>query len=317
MTRSRRALRRPARAGRVRAAAGVQRRRRPRLRGRARGAAAGRAGRRDRRLRSARGRPRRARAAIGHVFVDLQRIHETATVDVDDPIDLTTLPWPEPSTWIPPVAASGLVPARIARCGWRAARSTSTATGARSSRSPPTSRARAATAPAPADGARWTCSPTASPGSSAARPRRQAEAGGRRGGAAPPGRRGRRPGTGKTTTVARIVALLEEQAPAAAPRPRSSRSPPRPARPRAARRGGARRGGPSSTRPGHPLAPAGSRPRRSMAPRLEARHPQPLPPRPRNRLPYDVVIVDETSMVSLSLMAGSPEAVAARPGPTS
>src|SRR3954470_21764801 len=45
---------------------------------------------------------------IGHVFVDLEHIHETATVDVDDPIDLTTLPWPEPSTWIVAVANSGL-----------------------------------------------------------------------------------------------------------------------------------------------------------------------------------------------------------------
>ena len=46
---------------------------------------------------------------IGHVFVDLGRIHETATVDVDDPIDLTTLPWPEPSGWVDRVRASGLV----------------------------------------------------------------------------------------------------------------------------------------------------------------------------------------------------------------
>ena len=46
---------------------------------------------------------------IGYVFVDLDRIHETATVDVDDPIDLATLPWPEPSGWTARVAASGLV----------------------------------------------------------------------------------------------------------------------------------------------------------------------------------------------------------------
>src|SRR3954469_8313593 len=37
---------------------------------------------------------------IGHVFVDLERIHATATVDVDDPIDLSTLPWPESSGWV-------------------------------------------------------------------------------------------------------------------------------------------------------------------------------------------------------------------------
>src|SRR5215211_170772 len=46
---------------------------------------------------------------IGHVFVDLERISDTATVDVDDPIDLSTLPWPEPSKWVDQVAASGLV----------------------------------------------------------------------------------------------------------------------------------------------------------------------------------------------------------------
>jgi len=42
---------------------------------------------------------------IGHVFVDLERIHATATVDVDDPIDLATLPWPEPSGWVAQVEA--------------------------------------------------------------------------------------------------------------------------------------------------------------------------------------------------------------------
>src|SRR4051794_14319634 len=46
---------------------------------------------------------------IGHVFVDLEHIRETATVDVDDPIDLSTLPWPEPRGWVGQVAASGLV----------------------------------------------------------------------------------------------------------------------------------------------------------------------------------------------------------------
>src|SRR3954469_17548384 len=45
---------------------------------------------------------------IGHVFVDLERIHETATVDVDEPVDLSTLPWPAPSSWIASVRASGL-----------------------------------------------------------------------------------------------------------------------------------------------------------------------------------------------------------------
>src|SRR5215211_4194425 len=46
---------------------------------------------------------------IGHVFVDLERISDTATVDVDEPVDLASLPWPEPSAWIAAVEASELV----------------------------------------------------------------------------------------------------------------------------------------------------------------------------------------------------------------
>src|SRR3954469_18574187 len=45
---------------------------------------------------------------VGHVFVDLATIHATATVDVDEPVDLAALPWPPVEPWCRAVAASGL-----------------------------------------------------------------------------------------------------------------------------------------------------------------------------------------------------------------
>ena len=33
---------------------------------------------------------------LGHVLVDLATIRATATVDADEPVDLSALPWPEP-----------------------------------------------------------------------------------------------------------------------------------------------------------------------------------------------------------------------------
>jgi exodeoxyribonuclease V alpha subunit len=44
---------------------------------------------------------------LGHVHVDLATIRDTATVDTDEPVDLSTLPWPE--RWVERVAACGLV----------------------------------------------------------------------------------------------------------------------------------------------------------------------------------------------------------------
>ena len=117
------------------------------------------------------------------------------------------------------------------------------------------------------------------------------------------------PGTGKTTTVARILALLLEQPATAAGRAR-----------RADRQG--RRA--AAARPSHEEAAKldVAEPVRERLLRLEAstlhrllgwrpgtrsrfRHDR------GNRLPHDVVIVDETSMVSLSLMARLVEAVRA------
>jgi exodeoxyribonuclease V alpha subunit len=46
---------------------------------------------------------------LGHVFVDLATIRDTAIVDEDEPIDISALPWPTPADWTARVAASGLV----------------------------------------------------------------------------------------------------------------------------------------------------------------------------------------------------------------
>src|SRR4051794_29226610 len=46
---------------------------------------------------------------LGHVFVDLATIRETATVESDVPVDLTALPWPEVEGWIGALQASALV----------------------------------------------------------------------------------------------------------------------------------------------------------------------------------------------------------------
>ncbi|MGH2913875.1 MAG: hypothetical protein ACRDMX_02695, partial [Solirubrobacteraceae bacterium] len=46
---------------------------------------------------------------LGHVLVDLARIAATAAVDAEEPVDLSSLSWPEPSQWVARVAASPLV----------------------------------------------------------------------------------------------------------------------------------------------------------------------------------------------------------------
>jgi exodeoxyribonuclease V alpha subunit len=46
---------------------------------------------------------------LGHVHVDLERIRDTAAVDADEPVDLSSLPWPNPAAWVGRVGASPLV----------------------------------------------------------------------------------------------------------------------------------------------------------------------------------------------------------------
>ncbi|HEY6692822.1 MAG TPA: hypothetical protein VI006_08230, partial [Solirubrobacteraceae bacterium] len=45
---------------------------------------------------------------LGHVLVDLATIRDTATVDTDEPVDLTALPWPDVDAWLAAVRASPL-----------------------------------------------------------------------------------------------------------------------------------------------------------------------------------------------------------------
>ena len=46
---------------------------------------------------------------LGHVHVDLAQIRDTAAVDAEEPVDLAELDWPEPGAWVTRVGASPLV----------------------------------------------------------------------------------------------------------------------------------------------------------------------------------------------------------------
>jgi exodeoxyribonuclease V alpha subunit len=213
---------------------------------------------------------------LGHVFADLATIRESATVESEEPVDLSALPWPTPGAWLRAVEASPLValgdalgdeeagdgePAPLRLLGtrlyldryWREERSVA------------------------ADVNELTASG-----------RLHVIAGG--------------PGTGKTTKVARIVGELVEP---------SGRGDPEPSRP--------------------PLIALAAPTGKAAARLHEVVHEETgldlrastlhrlLGWRPGthsrfahdryNRLPHDVVIVDEASMVSLWLMARLVEAV--------
>jgi len=253
---------------------------------------------------------------LGHVHVDLARIREIAAVDADEPVDLESLAWPDPVSWVRQVSGSGLVlageqgggpvaPLRLVGTWlyldryW--AEEVQVASALRAMRE---SHAQGLDLGALAEGiSRLFGGETGGRQSLAAAAavlqRFAVVAGG--------------PGTGKTTTVARIVALLGEQARAA-----------------------------GGTMPLIALAaPTGKAAARlqeavnaesgrldvddDIRDQLSALHATTLHRllgwRPgsgsrfrhnRNqRLPHDVVIVDETSMVSLSLMARLIEALRA------
>ena len=48
---------------------------------------------------------------LGHVLVDVATIRATATVDAEEPVDLSALPWPPAEPWLEALAASPLVAA--------------------------------------------------------------------------------------------------------------------------------------------------------------------------------------------------------------
>jgi exodeoxyribonuclease V alpha subunit len=265
---------------------------------------------------------------LGHVHVDLAAVRHTATVDVDVPVDLQALPWPDPDSWVAAVAGSPLVahgvegpddrPLRLVGSWlyldryWREERQVAADLGLR---------AEQAAGPVDLDvlragiGRLFPAATDAGPdperlAATDDGPDRQrlaaaaavlrpltVVAGG--------------PGTGKTTTVARILALLDEQAEAAgAPPPLVALTAPTgKAAARLVEAVHEEAAGLDITeeRRSRLLATQASTLHRLLGwqpgNRSRFRHHR------GNRLPHDVVVVDETSMVSLSQMAKLVEAV--------
>jgi exodeoxyribonuclease V alpha subunit len=254
---------------------------------------------------------------LGHVHVNLNRIRETAAVDSDEPVDVGALDWPEPGPWVERVAGSELVGSAVAAPDpVRPLRLEGTwlYLDRYWAEEVEVARALRAMDATPADtvndevleaglgrlfGDDSTDRRQRLAAAAAVRQRFAVVAGG--------------PGTGKTTTVARIVALLGEQALAAGrPLPLVALAAPT---------------GKAAARLEEAVhAEAASL---DVSPELQTRLLE-LPAttlhrllgwRPRTnsrfrhnrnqRLPHDVVIVDETSMVSLSLMARLIEALRA------
>ena len=254
---------------------------------------------------------------LGHVHVDLGSIRETAAVDTEDPVDLSALPWPDAEAWVERVAASEIVcvgeadddedvrPLRLVGTWlyldryWSEERQVAESLVAMGG--------------APADGvdvealavgiARLFAGDSDSDGrqalaaASAVLRRLAVVAGG--------------PGTGKTTTVARIVALLFEQAERsggrmpmvalAAPTGKAA------ARLEEAVHAEARGLQVSEAISSRLLGLSASTLHRLLGRRPDShsrfRHDR------GHRLPHDVVVVDETSMVSLSMMGRLVEAL--------
>ncbi len=250
---------------------------------------------------------------LGHVFVDLRTIRETASVESDEPVDLSLLPWPEPREWISTVGSSELVavgeddrrPARPLRLlgsrlyldrYWREERSVASDLGALAAGAGGVSElglvdGLARLFPTDADQRQRDAA------AAAVRRRFAVVAGG--------------PGTGKTTTVARIVALLAEQAAA-----RGERAPlvalAAPTGKAAARLQEAVHEETARLPVSHEIQRLLLGLRASTLHRLLGWRPgshSRFAHERGNRLPHDVVIVDETSMVPLSLMARLVEAV--------
>jgi exodeoxyribonuclease V alpha subunit len=251
----------------------------------------------------------------GHVHVDLATIRDTAVVETDEHADLSTLPWPAAGAWIERVAASVLVAAGEAEDDGppRPFRLISTwlyldrywgeeRLIADELRRMSANAAAGVEVGILAEGiARLFAGQAGSrqclAAASAVLRRFAVVAGG--------------PGTGKTTTVARIVALLVEQALAAgAPLPLIALA--APTGKAAARLEEAVHEEAAILPVDWPVREALLDLHSSTLHRLlgwrpgsysRFRHDR------ANRLPHDVVIVDETSMVSLSLMARLIDAV--------
>jgi exodeoxyribonuclease V alpha subunit len=244
---------------------------------------------------------------LGNVCVDLSTIHATADADTDAPVDLSALPWPDPTAWFRRLSGSPLVgvdcPLHLEGTTlyldrlWADERLVAAELLDRSAGpaidvdTDLIKKGLAAMFGADDDPDQRMAAATA------VLRRVSVIAGG--------------PGTGKTTTVARVLALLEAQAMA------SGRRPPlvalaAPTGKAAARLEEAVRQGaadmdidPESRDRLQNLVGKTLHRLLGFNPgnRTRFRHHR------LNRLPFDVVVVDETSMVSLSLMARLVEAV--------
>ncbi|HEY5384170.1 MAG TPA: exodeoxyribonuclease V subunit alpha [Acidimicrobiales bacterium] len=242
---------------------------------------------------------------LGNVCVDLATIHATADADTDTPADIGALPWPAPQTWIRQMEASGIVGAGrplhlegttlyLDRL-WADERMVANELRARSDGAAPgvdTDLLRRGLEELFGD------DPDQRRAAATAVLRRiSVIAGG--------------PGTGKTTTVARVLALLDAQATAAGQRPAlvalAAPTGKAAARLEDAVRQGAGALAIDQERRDRLQSLPGKTVHRLLGfnpgNRTRFRHDR------LNRLPHDVVVVDETSMVSLSLMARLLEAV--------
>jgi exodeoxyribonuclease V alpha subunit len=251
---------------------------------------------------------------LSHVCVDLATVATTATTELDEAVDLGALPWPDAGAWPARTAASPLV-----SCGDASTRRPLCLEGTRLyldrywRQELAIARGlvdRAAHPPRPVDPAALDAGLDRLFGHDGDdRQRAAAAAAARCGFAVVAGG----PGTGKTTTVARIVALLDELATAAGDRPpRVALAAPTgkaAARLEEAVHGEARTMDTAADVRARLLATPALTLHRLLGWRpgthSRFRHDR------RNRLPHDVVIVDETSMVSTSLLASLVDAVAA------
>jgi exodeoxyribonuclease V alpha subunit len=247
---------------------------------------------------------------LAHVCVDLATVRHTATSELEEAVDVEALPWPDVAGWLTAVAASPLVTLdgsdRRPLCleggrlyldrYWRQELAIAAGLTARGG---------------PAPGVDGDALEAGLDRLFAAgdddRQRAAASAAVRYGFAVVAGG----PGTGKTTTVARIVALLDEQATASGRRP-SRIALAAPTGKAAARLEEAVHDAARTM----PLDPA-VRARLLATPAVTLHRLLGWRPGTRsrfrhdrtNRLPHDVVIVDETSMVSTSMMANLVDAV--------
>ena len=255
---------------------------------------------------------------LGHIRADLRSLRTVAESEGEEETDLDDLPWPDPDTWLSKVAASPLVAvgeedARVAPLRligtalyldrfWRDEREVAAQLVARVGSQP------SAPAGRPTDGL-WLAAAVGRLFPSDADPEQ-------RWAVAVAALRGLvvivgGPGTGKTTTVAKLIGLLGEQASAAGSE--------LPLVALAAPTGKAANRMQEAVRAAAEeldLSPAVLGQLRSLHASTLHRLLRPRPDNAsrfrydrRNRLPHDVVIVDEASMLSLWLMARLVEAV--------